>query len=406
MATLELVAGRALPNTDGLRLHKGPDPGGRIPFTRPAIIGAELAAIGDALTRPDLTGAGHYSRLCEERFARELGVARTFLTPSCTHSLEMAAMLLRLEPGDEVIVPSFTFVSTANAFVLCGATIVFVDIRPDTMNIDETRIEAAITPRTRAIVPVHYGGVAAEMDVILDLAQRYRLKVIEDAAQGVAASYRGRPLGSMGHFGAFSFHATKNLTSGGEGGLTIVRDQADVAAAEICRDKGTNRSRFCRGEVDKYTWLEIGSSLLMNEVSAACLWAQLEAMNAIQARRHALYSRYSSAFSELVEAGRIEVQHLPAHILHNAHLFYIKLRDADERAALTRFLDHRGIAATFHYVPLHSSPAGRIHGRFSGADLYTTRESQRLLRLPLYHDLAEGEQDRVIDAVLAFFARS
>jgi dTDP-4-amino-4,6-dideoxygalactose transaminase len=366
----------------------------------------ELAAISDALTRPDLTGSGYYSRRCEEKFARELGVARTFLTPSCTHSLEMAAILLRLAPGDEVIVPSFTFVSSANAFALHGATIVFVDIRPDTMNIDESRIEAAITPRTRAIVPVHYGGVAAEMDTVLDLAERYRLTVVEDAAQGVAASYRGRPLGSMGHFGAFSFHATKNLTSGGEGGLTIVRDQADVQAAEIVRDKGTNRSRFCRGEVDKYTWIGIGSSLLMNDLSAAYLWAQLDGMDAIQARRHALYRRYSDAFGDLVRAGRIAVQDVPAHILHNAHLFYIKLRDAEERAALTRFLDDRGIEATFHYVPLHSSPAGRIHGRFSGEDVYTTRESQRLLRLPLYHGLADGEQDRVIDAALAFFRHS
>lgn len=377
----------------------------RIPFNLHAVAGGEIATISDALSRGDLTGAGYYSRRCEEWFASELDAARTFLTPSCTHSLEMAAMLLGLAPGDEVIVPSFTFVSTASAFALHGATVVFVDIRRDTMNIDESKIEAAITPRTRAIVPVHYAGVACEMDVILELAARYRLKVIEDAAQAVFATYKGRPLGSIGDFGAFSFHATKNFTSGGEGGMTIVADPANAPAAEIIRDKGTNRSRFYRGEIDRYNWVALGSSMLMNEVSAACLWAQLQARNAIQARRHALYGRYADAFSDLVSAGRIEVQQIPASAGHNAHLFYIKLRDFEERAALIGYLDARGIQATFHYVPLHSSPAGRLYGRFSENDINTTRESERLLRLPLYPSLEDHQQDRVIEAVHSFFGR-
>ena len=376
----------------------------RLPFNRPPVAGGELAAVRAALASDRLSGDGPFGRRCEAWFAARLGAARTYLTPSCTHSLEMAAMLLDLTPGDEVIMPSYTFVSTANAFVLHGARIVFVDVRPETMNLDERLVEAAITPRTRAIVPVHYGGVGCEMDAILDIARAHDLMVIEDAAQAVGATWKGRPLGAFGEIGAFSFHETKNLTSGGEGGLTILRDDRLAARAEVIREKGTDRSRFFRGEVDKYSWVGPGSSLLLNEISAACLWAQIEASDAILSARRAIVARYRRGLGDLAAAGRVAFQEAPDHAQANGHLFYIKLADLAERTAMIAHLKAAGIQAAFHYVPLHSSEAGRRFGRFAGEDRYTTRDSERLLRLPVFHGLTRADQDRVITSVQDFFA--
>ena len=361
--------------------------------------------IGRALAGGDMSGDGPHSRKCREWFEAELGCARALLTPSGTHSLEMAALLLNIREGDEVIMPSYTFVSTANAFVLRGARVVFVDIRPDTMNIDETLIEAAITPRARAIVVVHYAGVACEMDAIMALARLNGLAVVEDAAQGVMAGWRGHPLGTIGDVGAYSFHETKNITSGGEGGLTIINDPALAGRAEIIREKGTDRNQFLRGEIDKYSWRDIGSSYLMNEVSAAFLWTQITHHADILARRMALHTAYAEALSPLVADGRIEVQAHPDGTAHNAHMFYIKLADRGERDAMSGWLRQNGIMAPFHYVPLHSSAAGRRFGRFCGADRYTTSESERLLRLPLYFNMTDTQQARVIAAVHGFWTR-
>ncbi|MGP4132508.1 dTDP-4-amino-4,6-dideoxygalactose transaminase [Pantoea tagorei] len=326
------------------------------------------------------------------------------LTPSCTASLEMAALLIDLQPGDEVIMPSYTFVSTANAFVLRGATIVFVDIRPDTLNIDESKIEAAITEKTRAIVPVHYAGVACEMDAIMALAAKHQLWVIEDAAQGVMSRYKGRALGTIGHIGCFSFHETKNYTAGGEGGATLINDAALVERAEIIREKGTNRSQFFRGQVDKYTWRDIGSSYLMADLQAAYLWAQLEAAERINQQRLRLWQRYYDALQPLAAQGRIQLPSLPAHCEHNAHMFYIKLRDSDDRQALISWMKEAEILTVFHYIPLHSSPAGERFGRFQGEDRFTTAESERLLRLPLFYNLTDNNQKTVISSLLSFFA--
>ena len=374
-----------------------------IPFNRPPVVGREPDYMADALRSPRLAGGGVYGQKCESFFARDLHAAQTFLTPSCTHSLEMASLMLDLQPGDEVIMPSFTFVSTANAFALCGARAVFVDIRPDTMNIDERKIEAAITPKTRAIVPVHYGSVACDMDPILELARAHDLAVIEDAAQGVDATYKGRPLGSIGNIGTFSFHETKNITSGGEGGLTICRDAEMVERAEIIRDKGTNRGRFFRGQVDKYTWVDRGSSYLLNEISAAYLWAQIEAREQIRDRRVALCHRYGEALAPLVAQERIVLQTVPDYAKINGHMFFLKVRDLEERGRLLSHLSDHGILGTFHYVPLHSAPAGLRFGRFSGQDEFTTRESERLVRLPLYFSMTDSQHARVIEAVTDFF---
>lgn len=334
-----------------------------------------------------------------------MGSAKALLTPSCTHALEMAALLLNIQPGDEVIMPSFTFVSTANAFVLRGAKIVFVDVRPDTMNIDETLIEAAITPRTRAIVPVHYAGVVCEMDTIMEIANRHGLYVVEDAAQAVTSTYRGRQAGSIGHLAAFSFHETKNLTSGGEGGLLVVNDQQFVARAELIREKGTNRSQFFRGEVDKYTWVDIGSSYLPSEIQAAYLWGQIEAISDIMAARLSLWNSYSDRLTGLVSPYGVSLPTIPAHCTHNGHMFYFKVADLFERTELLAELKAQKVHAVFHYVPLHTAVAGAVHGRFSGHDCFTTRESERLLRLPLYYGMSMAEQDFVIDAVLGFYDR-
>ena len=375
-----------------------------IPFNAPPVVGSELEYMQSAMASGKLCGDGGFTRRCQQWMEQRFGSKKVLLTPSCTASLEMAALLIDLQPGDEVIMPSYTFVSTANAFVLRGATIVFVDIRPDTLNIDESKIEAAITEKTRAIVPVHYAGVACEMDAIMALAAKHQLWVIEDAAQGVMSRYKGRALGTIGHIGCFSFHETKNYTAGGEGGATLINDAALVERAEIIREKGTNRSQFFRGQVDKYTWRDIGSSYLMADLQAAYLWAQLEAAERINQQRLRLWQRYYEALQPLAAQGRIQLPSLPAHCEHNAHMFYIKLRDSDDRQALISWMKEAEILTVFHYIPLHSSPAGERFGRFQGEDRFTTAESERLLRLPLFYNLTDNNQKTVISSLLSFFA--
>ncbi|RPE01076.1 dTDP-4-amino-4,6-dideoxygalactose transaminase [Candidatus Pantoea deserta] len=375
-----------------------------IPFNAPPVVGSELDYMQSAMASGKLCGDGGFTRRCQQWMEQRFGSKKVLLTPSCTASLEMAALLINIQPGDEVIMPSYTFVSTANAFVLRGATIVFVDVRPDTLNIDESKIEAAITAKTRAIVPVHYAGVACEMDTIMALAAKHRLYVIEDAAQGVMSRYKGRALGTIGHIGCFSFHETKNYTAGGEGGATLINDAALVERAEIIREKGTNRSQFFRGQVDKYTWRDIGSSYLMADLQAAYLWAQLEAAERVNEQRLRLWQRYYTALQPLAATGRITLPSLPAECEHNAHMFYIKLRDSDDRQALINWMKEAEILTVFHYIPLHSSPAGEQFGRFHGEDIFTTVESERLLRLPLFYNLTDNNQNTVISSLLSFFA--
>ncbi len=375
-----------------------------IPFNSPPVLGTEMDLIAESLFQGHLSGDGPFSVKCQNWFKAEFGCAQALLTPSCTHALEMAALLLDITPGDEVIMPSYTFVSTANAFALRGATIVFVDIRPDTMNIDETLIEEAITPKTKAIVPVHYAGVSCEMDVICDIARTHNLAVIEDAAQGIMATYKGRPLGTIGDIGAISFHETKNTTSGGEGGLIILNDERHALRAEIIREKGTNRSQFFRGQVDKYNWVDIGSSYLLNDISAAYLWAQIEGRDKIFAKRMSIYNTYRAELADLIASSQIEIQHLPQETSHNAHMFYLKLRDMEQRSQFIAFLRENKITAPFHYVPLHSSEAGKNFGRFNGMDRYTTAESERLVRLPIFYNMTEGQQVKVIEMVKKFFS--
>ncbi|WP_192456436.1 dTDP-4-amino-4,6-dideoxygalactose transaminase [Musicola keenii] len=374
-----------------------------IPFNAPAVVGSELAYIQTAMQSGRLSGDGDFSRRCQQWLEQYSGSQRVLMTPSCTASLEMAAILLDIGPDDEVIMPSYTFVSTANAFVLRGARIRFVDIRPDTLNIDARAIEAAITAKTRAIVVVHYAGVSCEMGAIMALAQRYGLFVVEDAAQGIMSRYQGQPLGAIGHIGCFSFHETKNVTAGGEGGATLINAPELVERAEVIREKGTDRSRFFRGLTDKYTWRDIGSSYLMAEVQAAYLWGQLEAISRIHQRRCQLWQRYAAAFRSLADAGRLTLPHVPADCEHNGHLFFLRLQDRAERTAFIRHMSERGILTVFHYLPLHTSPAGRQFGRFIGDDSCTLRESDRLVRLPLFYNLSDAEQRTVIDAALAFF---
>ncbi|WP_312242502.1 dTDP-4-amino-4,6-dideoxygalactose transaminase [Pantoea sp.] len=375
-----------------------------IPFNAPPVVGTETEYMQSAMGSGKLCGDGGFTRRCQQWMEQRFGSKKVLLTPSCTASLEMAAILIDIQPGDEVIMPSYTFVSTANAFVLRGATIVFVDVRPDTMNIDETRIEAAITAKTRAIVPVHYAGVACDMDAIMALAQKHQLYVIEDAAQGVMATYKGRALGTIGHIGCFSFHETKNYTAGGEGGATLINDAALMERAEVIREKGTNRSQFFRGQVDKYTWRDIGSSYLMSDLQAAYLWAQLEAAVAINQQRLRLWQRYYDALWPLAATGRIVLPTIPADCEHNAHMFYIKLRDNNDRSALIDWMKEAEILTVFHYIPLHASPAGQRFGRFDGEDNFTTRDSERLLRLPLFYNLSDNNQNTVINSLLSFFS--
>lgn len=374
-----------------------------IPFNYPPHTGNEDAHVLAAMKSGKISGDARYGLMCQEWFEKNLGCPKTLLTPSCTQALEMAAILIDIQPGDEVIMPSYTFVSTANAFALRGAKIVFVDIRPDTMNLDETLIEAAITPRTKAIVPVHYAGVACDMAAINAIAARHGLFVIEDAAQGMMATYQGKPLGALGHMAAYSFHETKNFTSGGEGGLLILNDERFIHRAEIIREKGTNRSQFFRGMVDKYTWVDLGSSYLPSEIQAAYLWGQLEMAEAITANRLAIWNAYKEAFADLEAAGKLALPTIPDDCQHNGHMFYLKCRDLAERTALLAHLKQNDILAVFHYVPLHSSPAGKQYGRIHGEDRYTTAESERLLRLPLWYGMEEDTRNRVIDAVSAFF---
>jgi dTDP-4-amino-4,6-dideoxygalactose transaminase len=374
-----------------------------IPFNKPYMTGRELWLIAQAHARGHLSGDGEFTRRCHAWLEQQTGTRRALLTHSCTAALEMAALLLDLQPGDEVILPSFTFVSTANAFVLRGAVPVFVDIRADTLNLDESLIEAAITPRTRAICVVHYAGVACEMDAILALADRHGLAVVEDAAQGVMASYRGRPLGSLGRFGALSFHETKNLISG-EGGALLVNDERDAERAEIIREKGTNRSKFFRGQVDKYTWVDVGSSFLPSELIAAFLAAQMEQAESITAARLALWDRYHAAFEALERAGRIRRPVIPSHCVHNAHMYYLLFDSLQARTDAIAALNAQGIRPVFHYIPLHSSPAGRRLGRTPAPMPVTDRTSDCLLRLPLW--LPDLDIERVIDAVDTHLGRA
>jgi len=375
-----------------------------IAFNYPPHTGNEEKYVLDAMKSSKISGDGKYGQQCQAWFEKSFGCPKTLLTPSCTQALEMAAILIDIQPGDEVIMPSYTFVSTANAFVLRGAKIVFVDIRPDTMNMDESLIESAITPRTKAIVPVHYAGVSCEMDVINDIARRHNLVVIEDAAQGMMSTYKGRPLGALGHLAAYSFHETKNFTSGGEGGLLIINDEQFIHRAEVIREKGTNRSQFFRGMVDKYTWVDLGSSYLPSEVQAAYLWGQLEQADHITTNRIATWNAYRNAFADLASAGKVELPSVPDNCIHNGHMFYLKCKDLEERTALLAHMKANDILAVFHYVPLHSAPAGLKFGRFHGEDRYTTIESERLVRLPLWYGMTDEVQQRVMESVKAFFA--
>lgn len=375
-----------------------------INFNVPPYVGTEMEYVRQAAeVNHKICGDGPFSRKChawmEERFDAE----KVLLTTSGTSALEMAAVLCDLKPGDEVILPSFTFSSTATAFVAVGAKLVFVDVRPDTMNIDERKIEAAITDRTRVIVPVHYAGVACEMDSIIRIARRHHLLVVEDAAQGVMSTYKGRYLGTIGTFGCYSFHETKNYSMG-EGGALVLNHREDLEPAEILREKGTDRARFFRGQVDKYTWVEYGSSYLPSDMLAAYLWAQLQEADRINENRLATWNAYNEAFSPLAAEGKLILPTIPEECKHNAHMYYVKLKDLRQRTDFINYLRDRGISSVFHYVPLHSSPAGRRFGRFCGEDVYTTSESDRLTRLPMYYGLSAEDRGRVIDAVLSYFA--
>lgn len=374
-----------------------------IPFNKPPLTGNEQKYVLQAIENNKLSGDGFFGKKCQAWFEERLGCKKALLTPSCTAALEMAAILCDIQLGDEVIMPSYTFVSTANAFVLRGAKIVFVDIRPDTMNIDETLIEEAITPKTKVIVPVHYAGVGCEMDVIMDVANRHGLFVIEDAAQGMMAAYKSKPLGTIGHLGTFSFHETKNYTSGGEGGVLIINDERFVARAEIIREKGTNRSQFFRGQVDKYTWMDFGSSYLPSELQAAYLWGQLENSSEINQNRLATWHKYYDAFIPLKEQGLVELPLIPDGCEHNAHMFYLKLKNVVLRTKFIESLNASEIMTVFHYIPLHSSVAGNNFGRFYNKDNFTTQESEKLVRLPMFYGLDSRTVKDVVRAVNAYF---
>ncbi|MDD7049931.1 MAG: dTDP-4-amino-4,6-dideoxygalactose transaminase [Lachnospiraceae bacterium] len=375
-----------------------------INFNVPPFTGKETEYIQEAVRAEKICGDGQFTQRCNRWLEKKTGTSKALLTTSCTHATELAALLMNVQPEDEVIMPSYTFVSTANAFVLRGAVPVFVDIRPDTMNLDETKIEAAITEKTVGIVPVHYAGVSCEMDAIMDIARRHHLWVIEDAAQGIMSTYKGKALGTFGEFGCFSFHETKNYTMG-EGGALLIRDESYVEEAEILREKGTNRSKFYRGQIDKYTWVNYGSSYLPSDMNAAYLWAQLEMAEEINGERLAIWKRYAACLAPLKEKGILELPTIPEDCVHNAHMFYIKVRDIEERTQLIAELKEKGIMAVFHYIPLHSAPAGLKYGRFHGEDVYTTRESERLLRLPMYYGLAPDQVDYICKMIKEFFER-
>lgn len=372
-------------------------------FNVPPFTGKEFAYIKEAVEAQKICGDGQFTKKCSHWMEEKTGSAKVLLTTSCTHATELAALLANVQPGDEVIMPSFTFVSTADAFVLRGAVPVFVDIRPDTMNIDETKIEAAITEKTVGIVPVHYAGVSCEMDTIMEIAEKHHLWVIEDAAQGMMSSYKGKALGTIGDFGCFSFHETKNYSMG-EGGAILIRDEKYVEAAEIIREKGTNRSKYYRGQIDKYTWIDQGSSYLPSDMNAAYLWAQLEMAEEINDQRLSCWNRYYENLKGLEAAGKIVLPVIPAGCVHNAHMFYIKASDLQERTAFIDFMKAKDILTVFHYIPLHSAPAGKKFGRFHGEDVFTTKESERLVRLPMYYGLCPETVDQICDAVKEFYS--
>lgn len=374
-----------------------------IPFNKPPLTGNEEQYVLESMRSPKISGDGAFTLKCHRWFESALRCKKALLVTSCTHALEMASILIDIQPGDEVIMPSYTFVSTANAFVLRGAKIVFVDIRTDTMNIDEKLIESAITNKTKAIVPVHYAGVACEMDVIMSLANKYNLFVIEDAAQAIMSSYKGKLLGTIGHLGCFSFHETKNYTSGGEGGLLVINDDVFIDRAEIVREKGTNRSQFFRGMVDKYSWVDIGSSYLINDLSAAYLWGQLERSDEIMQDRINSWKLYYETLKPLEKKGCFELPKIPSVCEQNGHMFYIKVKNLNERTQLLKHLKQDHINAVFHYVPLHSSIAGMKYGEFSGEDKFTSIESERLIRLPMYYGLAEEDLFAVAASLEMYF---
>ena len=371
-----------------------------INFNVPPYVGKEKEYISKAIENRKICGDGEFTKKCT-KWLSEKTKSNVLLTTSCSHALDMSAILADIKPGDEVILPAYTFVSTADAFVMRGATPVFVDIRPDTMNIDEKLIEDAITDKTRAIAPVHYAGVACEMDTIMDIAKRHNLIVIEDAAQGVMSEYKGKPLGTIGDYGCYSFHETKNYSMG-EGGALLVKDQNNFERAEIVREKGTDRSRFFRGQVDKYTWVEAGSSYLPSDINAAYLYAQLEMADEINKNRLKNWNLY---YENLKDIEQIEMPYVPAECKHNAHMFYIKTKDLEERTKLIKHLKENEIQAVFHYIPLHSAPAGIKYGRFHGEDKYTTKESERLLRLPMYYGLKEEDVLKVCDKIKEFYKK-
>lgn len=375
-----------------------------ISFNIPPYVGKELEYVKQAIDAHKICGDGQFTKQCDAWMEERFGAQKVLLTTSGTTALEMAALLCGFGEDDEVILPSFTFSSTATSIVLTGAKLVFVDVRPDTMNIDETKIEAAITEKTKAIMVVHYAGVACEMDTIMAIARKHGLKVIEDAAQGVMSTYKGRALGTIGDFGCYSFHETKNYSMG-EGGALVINDARYNEAAEILREKGTNRARFFRGQVDKYTWVDYGSSYLPSDMNAAYLWAQLEKADEINENRLKTWNAYNEAFAPLKAQGKAELPVVPESCVHNAHMYYLKCRDLEERTKLIDFLKANDVLAVFHYIPLHSAPAGLKFGRFDGEDVFTTKESERLVRLPMYYNMAPEDTQRVIDLVLEFYKK-
>lgn len=373
-----------------------------IEFNKPPYVGSSMKYMREAVRNKHISGDGYYTKRCSQWVEQKMQTEKCLFTTSCTHALEMTAILIDMKEGDEVIMPSYTFASTADAFALRGAKIIFVDIRPDTMNIDETKIEQAITMKTKAIVCVHYAGVSCEMDEILKIAEKYHLFVIEDAAQGILSSYKGKALGTIGNFGCYSFHETKNFSMG-EGGAILIRDKDDIERAEILREKGTNRSKFWRGEIDKYSWVDIGSSYLPSELNMAYLWSQLEIAEKMNELRLNLWNLYHEELKELEENGCIIRPFVPKHCKHNAHLYYIKVKDIEERDKLIAYLKKNHIQAVFHYIPLHNAPAGKKYGEFFGEDCYTTKESERLLRLPLYYGLTYEEAKEVVNQIYYFY---
>lgn len=373
-----------------------------IDFNISAFTGKELDYIRQAVEHHKICGDGHFTKKCTDWIKQNFGVRNAFLTTSCTHALEMSSILCDISPGDEVIMPSYTFVSTADAFVMRGARIVFIDVHPDTMNMDENLIEPAITKRTKAIVPVHYAGVSCEMDKIMKIAKKHKLMVVEDAAQAVMSSYKGKSLGTIGDFGCYSFHETKNYSMG-EGGALLFNNDHYREKAEVTREKGTNRGKFFRGQVDKYTWVDFGSSYLPSDINAAYLYAQLEIAYEINENRLSNWNCYYDNLKELEKRGYLKLPFIPPYCEHNAHMFYIKADSLQTRTKLIEFLKGRGVQSVFHYVPLHSSPAGKKFGKFAGEDKYTTQHSERLLRLPLYYNLEKEKLIYVISCVKEFY---